>query len=248
MNENQIFSQIKEKFFINDQMLYVGSLLQRAGKAFGNKTALIADEKTITYKEFYFRAVLLSKKLQAQGVTSKERVILYFENSLEFYVAYFAIWQLGAVVVPINIFLHEKELSYIIKDCGACFAIVSDTLKDKWQSTLPIFSQADFDWHTPVPQDLQDIYSSFDLQLLDPYELCLLLYTSGTTGMPKGVMLCSHNIMTNLMQCYARLQMFGQRDNDIFFSVLPLFHVFAQNVCLWLPVMVGASVIIVKKN
>jgi long-chain acyl-CoA synthetase len=65
--------------------------------------------------------------------------------------------------------------------------------------------------------------------------------------MPKGVMLNSYNIMTNLMQCYARLQMFGQRDDDIFFSVLPLFHVFAQNVCLWLPVMIGASVIIVKK-
>jgi long-chain acyl-CoA synthetase len=73
------------------------------------------------------------------------------------------------------------------------------------------------------------------------------LYTSGTTGKPKGVMLSCKNVMTNTLQDHARLISTDQREEESFFSVLPLFHVFAQNTCLWLPVLIGAKSIIVKK-
>ena len=255
-DENKIFFDIKKSFTIDGKLIYAGKLLNIAYTKFPNVAALIDSQRTINYKEFYFRSVQLSCKLKEMGVKPRDKVILHFENSPEFYVAYFAIWQLGAVVIPLNIFLHEKELAHIIKDCGAKIAIVSATLRQKWDSLLQekfvqelpsILGDDVFDWSSKVPEKNEDVYPDFKVEELDSEELCVLLYTSGTTGLPKGVMLSSINVLTNTMQAYARLTIFGQKEHDRYFSVLPLFHVFAQNTCLWLPVMTGASVVIVRK-
>ncbi len=255
--EHSLFKQLKKTFSQNDSLIFAGTLLKRAYQNYPQKTALIGTEKTITYKELYFRSILLSKKLAQQGVKPRDRVMLFFENSLEFYVAYFAIWQLGAVVVPLNIFLHERELAHIITDATPKALVVSKTLKTKVDNLVlgsmvpqlpPILTDNDFDWTTAVPeQNLEAVFPDSDIYQLEPDELCVLLYTSGTTGVPKGVMLSSKNIMTNALQGYARFMLCGMTPNDRFFCVLPLFHVFAQNTCLWLPMMIGASVIIVSK-
>jgi len=255
-DEKKVFFDIKDSFTIDGKLIYSGKLLNIAYKKFPNSIALIDSQRTINYKEFYFRSVQLSCKLKKMGVSPRDKVVLHFENSPEFYVAYFAIWQVGAVVVPLNIFLHEKELAHIIKDCGAKIAIVSYSLRQKWDNLLqekliqelPLLLGDDaFDWSSKVPEKIEDVYPDFKVEELDSEELCVLLYTSGTTGLPKGVMLSSKNVLTNTMQSYARLTIFGEKKNDRFFSVLPLFHVFAQNTCLWLPIMTGASVIIVRK-
>ena len=251
-DEKQIYSEIKNSFTFDDKLIYAGEILKFAYENFSNRIALIESEKTINYKEFYFRAIQLSKKLKNIGISPRDRVILYYENSLDFYISYFAIWQIGAIVVPLNIFLHEKELAYVIKDCGARLAIVSDGFKENWGKLLKsnlleklpqILTQDGIDWKTPVPKKIEE----FKIETLDLDELCLLLYTSGTTGVPKGVMLSSRNIVTNVIQCYTRLLVFGKKNKEIFFSVLPLFHVFAQNTCMWTPILIGASIIVVKK-
>ncbi|MFC1894554.1 AMP-binding protein [Candidatus Dependentiae bacterium] len=256
--EEELFAKIKKSFSKDNVLIYAGSLLSIAYQKYPDSTALISGSKTINYKELYFRSVQLSYKLQEAGVKKRDKVVLHMQNSEEFYISYFAIWQLGAIVVPLNIFLHEKELTYIIKDCQPKVVIASDTLKIKWnnikgqkkiENSPIIFDESFIDWKCEVPQKIQDVYPDFTVETLEQDELCLLLYTSGTTGAPKGVMLSSKNILTNTMQSYARLCCFGQNKfkKDRFFAVLPLFHVFAQNTCLWLPVMIGASIIIVKK-
>ena len=250
-NEDKIFFNIKNSFLKDEKFIYAGNILKLAYQKHPNLDALIENERTIKYKEFYFRSVLLSQKLKASGIKPRDKVLLYFENSIEFYIAYFAIWQVGAVVAPLNVYLHEKELSYIVKDSQAVAAIVGDNLKEKWNKLseenlvekLPItFGSNDIDFDTPIPEKIDE----FKIEELDENELCLLLYTSGTTGLPKGVMLSSKNILTNALQAYARLKVFGHK-KERFFSVLPLFHVFAQNTCIWVPLVSGSSIIIVPK-
>ncbi|MBD3231392.1 AMP-binding protein [Candidatus Dependentiae bacterium] len=251
-NEEKIFSDIKNSFTENGRLIYVGNILKIAYQKFANSPALIGDDKTINYKEFYYRSILLSKKLKDKGITPRDKVLLFYENSIQFYIAYFAIWQVGAVVVPLNVFLHQKELAHIVKDSEARFAIVSESLKEKWDKLkkeslvekLPLtLSDNDIDMQLSVP----DIIEDFEIENLDENELCLLLYTSGTTGLPKGVMLSCKNVLINALQSYSRLKIFGHKQKERFFSVLPLFHVFAQNTCMWLPIISGASIIIVPK-
>jgi long-chain acyl-CoA synthetase len=251
--EQNIFLDIKNSFTINGKLIFAGELLKIAYQKFADKTVLISStcDKKITYKELFFRSVLISRKLKDLQVKPGDRVILHIENSFDFYIIYFAIWNIGAIVVPLNTFLHEKELAHVIKDSGAKIAFVGNSLQENWSNLLKlnlieklphILLQDSIDWQQAVPEKID-----FNVDVLNPDELCLLLYTSGTTGLPKGVMLSSRNILINAMQAYARLTLCSYRKRERLFCVLPLFHSFAQNTCMWLPVMIGASVIVVPK-
>ncbi|KKQ11538.1 MAG: Long-chain-fatty-acid-CoA ligase [candidate division TM6 bacterium GW2011_GWF2_36_6] len=263
--ESSIFDKIQNDFIKNGDLAYAGELLKIAYEKYPNNIALIHQNQSLTYKEFYFRSILFSRKLKASGIKPRDKVLIFSENSIAFYIAYFAVWQIGAIAVPVNIFLHAKELSYIIKDSEPVAIICSSLLKSNiedlvtqnYLDNLPaIFTNQDIDFVSPIPGDKSspdkstsdtELLSSFEVERLETDELCLLLYTSGTTGTPKGVMLSSRNIMTNAIQAYSRFNMMGLTDKERFFCVLPLFHVFAQNACLWLPLITGSTIIIVQK-
>ncbi|KKP24327.1 MAG: Long-chain-fatty-acid-CoA ligase [candidate division TM6 bacterium GW2011_GWF2_28_16] len=251
-SEEQAFFKIKKEFEHNGDLIHVSQLLMFAHQRFPNKIALVCDNREITYKEFYYRSLLFSNKLKSLGVKPRDKVILYSGNSIDFYVAYFAIWQIGAIIVPINIFLHQKEFIYVANNSDAEVIFVDQELKQNFDkislNELPnikiVLNNNDLDWESSLDNldkiDFEPIINNIE-------ELALILYTSGTTGKPKGVMLSSKNIIVNALQDYVRLLGTNKSENERFFSVLPLFHVFAQNTCMWLPVMTGSAAIIVKK-
>lgn len=253
--ENQVMVTISDQLSPHGKLMYLGRLLQRAAQLYPDSQALIAQNKTITYKEYYFRATQLSQKLQAAGVKARDRVLLCSENSIEFYLYYFAALQLGATIVPINTFLHEREFAYVVQDAAPAvivasskFVLMIEALVAQQKITCPqLLTEKDVDWQTSLPQTVEQISSMISLYDLAPDELAVLLYTSGTTGIPKGVMLSSENVMTNAMQAYTRFKGFMGKTQERFFCVLPLFHVFAQNTCMWLPLLAGVSVVVVSR-
>ncbi len=256
--EQDYFNKLKEQFFSasSNKEPYAGALLHRAFSLYPHNTALIDRERSISYQEFFFRTVILGNKLRALGVNPRDKVLLLCENSPEFFVAYYASWQLGAVVVPVNIFLHEKELAFILNESQPVAIFTTNAQHASLQKLVtlnlvaelpPVLTEADIALDTPLPENINELAHNFEITSLGTDELCVLLYTSGTTGTPKGVMLSSRNVLTNSMQAYARFSICNLTDQERIFCVLPLFHVFAQNTCLWLPVMTGASVIIVRK-
>jgi long-chain acyl-CoA synthetase len=225
-------------------LLYAGTLLERAARQFPKRTALIISEKEqLTYEQLYQRATAVSAYLTEQGVTLRDRVMLLYENSINFYVAYFGIWQTGAVVVPLNTFLHEKELAYVISDAQPKALLVSNELAKKIaliDTPLPLIITED----TLNEIAQKPLTQPYTARKLDLDEMCALLYTSGTTGLPKGVMLSSRNIIINIIQGASRFQI---TDAERIYCALPLFHVFMQNTCVWASTAIGATVIIVPK-
>lgn len=249
------YNDIKEKFSWNGRLLSVGSFVRQSVRMYPQCIALIGKGKTVTYRELYIHALDVAKKLSELGVKKNDKVLLYCENSIEFYIFYYAIWLRGAIAIPVNIFLHEKELAHIMKDSQPSAALVLSRLKGKLEllfengliKALPeMITEQVIDWKKVLPQKMDEIDDPFINESSEPDELALLLYTSGTTGVPKGVMLSSKNILTNAMQDYARLRLFSN-ERERFLAILPLFHVFAQNTCMWLPLLTGSSVVVVPR-
>jgi len=220
-------------------LIYAGTLLARAAQRWPHKIALIAGSESISYETLFDRASAISELLVKQGVGVGDRVLLIWENSIEFYAAYYGIWQTGAVVAPLNIFLHPHELEHIITDAAPRAIIASAKQQEKLaQLTITL----------PLCIDGQAIISAYrPKKLFTPITqkgdvLAALLYTSGTTGLPKGVMLSSDAILTNVAQ---GLSVFEQQENERAYAALPLFHSFMQSCVVWGAVAVGAAVIIV---
>jgi len=225
----------------HDRMLFVGCLLQRAALLFKDETALLCDDRTISFNELYHRAVLFSKTLLSLGLQPHDRVLLFVPNSIEFYIAYFAILQCGAVVAPLNIFLTTAELEHIVSDAQPTLII---TAKEKKELLSKVSVPVVIAQEVLELQIFTNEIPIFKVHALQEDELAVLLYTSGTTGFPKGVMLSSKNIMTNVIQAISSIPLCKSQR---LIGVLPLFHSFAQNTCVWTSLFAGCSVIVVPK-
>ena len=241
--EQMVFDELHKSMQCNGKLMFAGRLLQRAVKEHGDTVALIYHDKHISYKKLYAMASALSAKLIKQhAIKPRDRAIICFENSPEFYIAYYALWQAGVIVAPVNTFLKEKELAHIINDAQPALIITSSDRVELFQKTEvslpPILTEHDIDDVDEVSQVDDTIVD------LEPEELAALLYTSGTTGLPKGVMLSSKNIMTNILQIASLL---GKSSDERIFGVLPLFHSFAQNTCVWASFFYGITIILVVK-
>jgi long-chain acyl-CoA synthetase len=212
------------------------------------------NDATLTYHEFYKKVLLFASKLKKLNVNKGDHVVLFLDNSVEFIVAYFAIWHIGAVVVPLNFFLHEKEISFIVKDSCPKFVVAKEESKHIFEKVCsdicPVFTEKDVIVQNNCSQaEYQKIEKKLDCETknIHPDDMCLLLYTSGTTGFPKGVMLSSKNVLCNTLQTCSRFNMIDNLQHERFLCVLPLFHVFAQNTCMWLPIITGSSIIVIRK-
>jgi len=232
----------------NNQMIFAGRLLQRAAERFPHATALICKEVSITFLQLYYHSLRFTRDLLAKGIKPHDRVCLLFENSIEYYIAYFGIWQTGAVVAPLNTFITEKELAHVINDSNPVALVVSEEFSHKLSAleqngvVLPLV------FIEPLLQNVNEFaqppLDKYEIPSIDPDVMAALLYTSGTTGLPKGVMLSSRNLLTNVAQIISTIEL---SHNDRMFGVLPLFHSFAQNACVWSSMFLGSSVIVVPK-
>lgn len=234
---------------ITGEYIYIGNILKRAAEKWPLKIAIYINNKTITYSELYFRASDLSLKLQAHNITTQDKVILLYENSIEFYISYFAVLQAGAIIAPLNTFLSSAEIEHILHDAQPKAIIVSNILKEKLfinkiDSQIITFSDNDINLNSVVNLLDQNHLSNYLPKALSSHELAILMYTSGTTGSPKGVMLSSHAAITNALQGISELQV---NSTDRIYVALPLFHSLAQNTGLWCSILIGGSSIVVPK-
>jgi len=152
-NEQERFA-ILSKSILNDDgtIMFAGQLLRSAVSCYPDNIALIYKDREISYQELHHRVLLFAEKLIAQGVKPRDRVLLFFRNSLEFYIAYYAVWEVGGVVAPLNIFLHERELEHIVRDADPVLIVTSTDKKEFFSGGgfAPVLTEEDMNLDGPL--------------------------------------------------------------------------------------------------
>jgi len=227
-------------------------MIQNHGHKRRKKVALFVGEEKITYGKLLEYTDAFAGYLASLGVQPEERVTLFMRNGWEFVVAVLAIAKVGAVVVPINNFLKEEELNYILNDSGATLLIASTKFEKIvhasdakkyckriiWEGGLRLTDAVNVAFEAVLAQNLQ---TKPVMRTLD--DLAVFFYTSGTTGNPKGAMLTNKNILSNA-ESGVMVMKVTRRDRLIVF--LPMFHSFAFSIGMILPLYRGASLVIIS--
>jgi long-chain acyl-CoA synthetase len=240
-------------------------ILENSHRLYSKKPALaFAGQEPYTYADVYKTTWELSFLLHSKGVKKGDRVAILSQNMPHWGISYFAITAMAAVTVPILTEFNEKEIKKLLEHAGASAIIVSKRLAPKLKEALPDtlhtviladdFSLIDLnelqktgelkilqqkeEWKTTV----QDI--TRDITVPDENDLAAILYTSGTTGNPKGVMLTHKNLVSNAVNTTHIQEL---NENDRMLSVLPLAHTYECTIGFILPFMNGASLYYLEK-
>lgn len=208
--------------------------MEKALSLYAQKEAVISGEKRFTYDGFADRVFRLAHCLKESGIGKGDVVAVLHHNSHEFLESYYAVAYLGAILNPLNFRLSPKEMAFIINDSGAAVLISAKRFTDSAASIAGLTPRLrSFIWTGRGKHP--DILNSFDyesaLQRSVPEhlppppvsedDLAHLYYTSGTTGVPKGVMLSHKNVCTHALAAIAEL---GLSDSDRWIHAAPLFH------------------------
>jgi long-chain acyl-CoA synthetase len=214
-------------------MYTLGDIPRTAAIVYPDRIAVVFEGKRWTYREFNARINSFANALLALGCKKGQRLTVLADNCSKYLEAYFAAAKLGMSVTPLNTRLGDDEIVFIANDSEATRLIVGDGYEEKVRTLMPklknIKTWVSFD--NPLDGFLNyetllanSSYEEPDLDIYDVQEddLAILMYTGGTTGLPKGVMLSHRNCVLSGTQ--AALAMNLNRD-DATCYVLPIFHV-----------------------
>ncbi|MEH7073361.1 long-chain-fatty-acid--CoA ligase [Neobacillus drentensis] len=225
--------------------------LKNTATRFPNRTAYTFLSQSKTYEELNKLVDCAASGLSAKGIRKGDRVALLLGNCPEFVIAYYGILRAGAVVVPINPAYTSGEISYILSNSQAKAVIAHSsleptisTLREKLEHLKLIFYTDSIDSEWTWEQLIQETEDTFESTSINEDDLAVILYTSGTTGKPKGAMLSHRNMASNIASM-SQLAEFTEEDRII--AVLPMFHVFCMATCINIPISCGAAIVIVPK-
>ncbi len=232
----------------------LNEMIARSANRYPDRLAVrIKDARTKKYREYTYSEMLSAIKkignfLKSQGIKKGDIVGIIGENRPEWIISYFAVLWIGGVVVPLDLRAKEAEIRHILQHSEAKAVIASPVYLDmileiKENCRKKIFSLVVSMDESDEIHNLPQIFKNYDdalpIERTDPDNLAVILYTSGTTGNSKGVMLTHKNISSNIDQM-SRVIYFDE--NDRFFSVLPIHHVYECTAGNLTPLSVGASI------
>lgn len=219
--------------------LSVASILAEAALRFPDKTALIAGEEHIPYTRLWEETRRYGARLQAMGVRPGDRVAILILNTPDFPRAYYGALAIGAVVVPVHALLTPGEISYVLEDSGAKVLICAGPLVANGRAGAEQAGVAVMEAGVPGDEPIPSLVQR------DAEDDAVILYTSGTTGKPKGAVLSQNNLVLNATICAKDL--FGGTSDDIFLGALPLFHTFGQTCVMNAGFRLGATIVLMTR-
>ncbi len=213
----------------------VGDISRASALLYGDKTALIIEDKQFSFSQIDAMACRIANGLKAAGVGPGDRVTLYSPNCWEWVVSYHGIAKTGAVINPINVMLTPDEVRYVVEDSGAKVIIGSadkaepllDLKGGGALSEVVLFGEQTVAGASSFEGWLKTGADTFDVAQRDRDELAAICYTYGTTGHPKGAMHSHRNIVTN---AHGTALMHVRTTRDILVNSLPLPHVYGSVV------------------
>ncbi len=228
----------------------IGNHVERIARRDPGHKAIIFEGRDISYGALDACACALAHALKANGVRRGDRIALYLPNIPAFVLAYLAGQKAGAIVVSVNSIFKSEEVKYLLNDSGAKVVFTTAELLPNvprdlcpaLQKTVICEGQAQAeillgDW-------LAAGQPSFKTEDMAADDAAVLLYSSGTTGFPKGVTLTHNNVITNIR---AAVHCSGHSRSDRLAIFLPLFHVFAQNYIMNAGFEAGATLVLFRR-
>ncbi len=247
--------------------------LETAALRYPDKAALVFAERELTYRELAAESLVVAGFMQQRlGIQHGERILLISQNCPQFVLVYLAALRIGAAVVPVNPMSTLSECRYYAQDSGAAVAFVAQDLLAQVQpmlgaelqsvvvhaytgglTSLGVASLPDAMRYALEPIQAPGLYSLADAlhteEVLQPVniqpdDLAVLPYTSGTTGHPKG---CCHSHRTVLASNVGSQVWRGLHADAVFLGVAPLFHMLGMQNGLNMPLTLGATVVLMPR-
>lgn len=232
---------------------HLREVLTKVVNLYPHKEAILFEGLRLTYQEIFKRINRVSAALSRTGFQKGDRVGLLFSNTIEFVYSYWASCQMGAIAVPLNYRLSSEELEYQLANTAArglileeefwpTFAPIQDHLPDlervflagnvEGKRVRPFGELVDFE---------EEVFPEPDLS---EEEIASIMFTSGTTGRPKGVMLSHRNLITNAINSYQTIPMDHDTKRLI---IMPMFHAAALHCQLIPTFLLGQTAVILRK-
>ena len=216
--------------------LSLGKLLTKRASMHPQKTAfkVLESSDTYTFQQYENRAIQTANLFLQLGVKHGDRVGVLMLNCAEYMQAFFACAKLGAVCVPMNWRLATAEISYIVQDAGIKVLLYSGEFSNQVKDLAKIDSTLQHVEHflftgqsdNPFARHFNELRDQQSLHLSrcsgSNNDLCMIMYTSGTTGHPKGAMHTHHTMMWALITLSATINTTGL---DRFITAMPFFHI-----------------------
>ena len=231
----------------------IGDFIKSAARREPEKLGLITETGRWTYQELFEFCNSLANGFLQMGIKKGDRVALLLRNGFEIYVSYFGIPRMGAVVVPLNYMMSKDELVYCLNDSTPVILIYGDEyedyidyFKEKCQSIKYYYSENDFQ-ELVNSHSKEGPYDSDGKRIkIKVTDTLFIMYTGGTTGFPKGVMLTHKNITATMGSYATRIMLEIERFSDekrakhlerleaegMILTDLPIFHAAAMYTVL----------------
>jgi long-chain acyl-CoA synthetase len=247
---------LREERFMPATPATLADLVHDVAQRDGAKTAIIFADQPITYTALDQQIEQVANALAVRGIAHGDRVAIMLPNIPQYVITYYAIMRLGAIVVPVNVLYRDEEIAYVLQDSEAKALVIYDGF---WQFGASAVQQAPSveqvivagQGETPVGTTpwtalVQEAAPQRPPVSVQPDAVATICYTSGTTGRSKGAMLTHRNFLSKLRQLDQMPRCKAEPD-DIILLVLPLFHIYAMNVCMNGVFRVGASFVLLPR-
>lgn len=238
----------KEDQVVSGEDLRLSDRLDRIFRHYQNSPALFYEGRELSYGELSLLERAFCRRLKAAGIEAGERVAIYLPNTPEFVVAFLAVLRAGGVVVPVNPLLKNNEIEHILQDSSASYMVASERLLDELENGKALVERLNGVFFIDLESLAQETETDTDSVSYLPVpraaeDLAVLVYTSGTTGNPKGAMLSHGNLESAVEMKRGR---FIVDSEDCVLAALPLCHIYGMVVVMLGTLTEGASLSILK--
>jgi long-chain acyl-CoA synthetase len=227
-------------------MTNLATTLVNTTDSYPDRTAVRLDDRALRYRDLDDLSGRVAAWLLRRGITAGDRVGLMAPNTPEFLTLYYGILRAGAVVVPMNPQFKSREVDYYLSDSAASLALAWHGVADQAAKGA---AGAGTDLVVIEPSDLAgtlaDVGPEPAIADRAPSDTAVILYTSGTTGQPKGAELTHANLLANVEVTRTTLLSLGPQ--DVLLGALPLFHSFGQTVAMGCAVASGACLTLLPR-
>lgn len=230
-------------------------IIENNAKTHPSTTIIFDQDKQFSNVEFKKIINKISNLLVLNNIKYGDKIAIFMNNGWQFIANAFAISKIGGIIVPINNFLKEEELSYILNNAKAKALFINNKFVNEaknlfaktklekifWVDGNPLNDAKNIDYDTILTSKIDDTNVIHNANINDT---AMIIYTSGTTGKPKGAKLSFKNLLSN---CEACRKLFNLKNGQLgMICYLPMFHAFTFTVNVLLPIYTNSKLIIIR--